>query len=238
MAVGLLILPWIEPMLQKLSPPSVESDLSRPQFLLEEALNVPETANALVDHEQRRYFEHCIGLIDTAREDGRGMGQEEARVYHKGAIGLQVEIKDYLAELISRPLESETMHEVLNLQRRQVTLDAMQECLNGIVLLAFASREGTESQLVLAGLLESISLISLTALAAWRDEDEQEHEFLLKLTDDRSDMMERLRKNIRADDAPMSSDEQSSLFYATTLFERGVWLMRQLGLTLCKGREG
>jgi hypothetical protein len=89
----------------------------------------------------------------------------------------------------------------------------------------------------MAGLLESMSLISLTALEAWTNGDPQELGFLLQLTDDRSGMMEKLRKNFRAEENSMSPEDQSALFYATTLFERAVWLMRQLGLTLGGGQE-
>ena len=237
MIAGLAILPWIEPLLKRLSPPDVESDLSRPEFLLDEALAIPETATSLVGCEQRRFLELCIALLDTAREEGAAGMSENAAVYHGGARGLNKEITEYSEELISRPLDSETMHEVLNLKRRQEILGPLEECVDGLVRGTLDSTSGSERQLVMAGLLESMSLIMLTALEAWMNGDPQELSFLLQLTDDRSGMMEKLRKNFRAEENSMSPEDQSTLFYATTLFERAVWLMRQLGLTLRGERE-
>jgi phosphate:Na+ symporter len=238
MIAGIAILPRIEPLLKKLSPPDVESDLSRPEFLLEEALATPETATTLVDREQRRFLELCIALLDTAREEGGAGKSENAAAYHQGAKGLNREITEYSEELIARPLDSQTMHELLNLKRRQEMLGPLEECVEGLVRSTRDSATGSERQLEMKSLLESMSLIALTALEAWTNGDPQELEFLLQLTDDRSGMMEKLRKNFRADGNAMSPEDQSALFYATTLFERAVWLMRQLGLTLGGEREG
>ena len=54
-------------------------------------------------------------------------------------------------------------------------------------------------------------------------------EFLVSLTDDRRGMMERLRSRYHPDD-PESAANVAKLHYATTLFERNVWLLRQIAL--------
>lgn len=42
--------------------------------------------------------------------------------------------------------------------------------------------------------------------------------------------MERLRRSLTG--SVVDNAEASTLFYATSLFERAVWLVRQIGLTL------
>ena len=54
---------------------------------------------------------------------------------------------------------------------------------------------------------------------------------LIRLTDDRGGMMERIRKRMSAD-ITQDVEDLSALPYATTLFERNVWLLRQLALWL------
>ena len=54
---------------------------------------------------------------------------------------------------------------------------------------------------------------------------------LVRLTDDRGSMMERLRKRMSAD-VTQDVEDLSALHYATTLFERNVRLLRQLALWL------
>jgi hypothetical protein len=51
---------------------------------------------------------------------------------------------------------------------------------------------------------------------------------LVQLTDDRGGMMERLRSRHQVDGDNVG--DVSSLHYATTLFERNVWLLRQMAL--------
>jgi hypothetical protein len=53
---------------------------------------------------------------------------------------------------------------------------------------------------------------------------------LLQLTADRGDLMERLRRGVTAEGA--AGAETSALSYMTSLFERAVWLVRQIGVTL------
>jgi hypothetical protein len=79
-----------------------------------------------------------------------------------------------------------------------------------------------------------MSLILLTARDAWTGADALDLAHLLKLTEDRGGLMERIRSSCQGGELP--HDQQSALFYATTLFERTVWLLRQLGLSLQASR--
>jgi len=54
---------------------------------------------------------------------------------------------------------------------------------------------------------------------------------LTAMTADRGDLMERLRRNLLAGPQSIDPPQTAHLFYLTSLFERAVWLLRQLGQT-------
>jgi phosphate:Na+ symporter len=80
-------------------------------------------------------------------------------------------------------------------------------------------------------MVEALDTLLLTASDALTSRDEIDIELLMNLTDDRGGIMERLRSRHRLDHPDHASDV-SALHYATTLFERNVWLLRQLALWL------
>jgi hypothetical protein len=79
--------------------------------------------------------------------------------------------------------------------------------------------------------LESASLVLLTLADVWTYRDPIETDMLLKMTTDRGELMERVRLTYRSgSSAELESD--SAVFYATTLFERIIWLCRQITQSL------
>jgi hypothetical protein len=80
-------------------------------------------------------------------------------------------------------------------------------------------------------MVEALDTILLTAADAFTSKDQIDIDLLVSLTDDRGGAMERLRTRYRLEHADNASDI-SALHYATTLFERNVWLLRQLALWL------
>jgi phosphate:Na+ symporter len=80
-------------------------------------------------------------------------------------------------------------------------------------------------------MVEALDTLLLTACDALTSKDEIDMDLLMSLTDDRGGIMERLRTRYRLD-SPENASDVSALHYATTLFERNVWLLRQLALWL------
>lgn len=232
LAVGVALLPWAERLLRRLEPPAPAEDVSRPVFISEVALEVPGTAADLAAREQLRYFEHTIELLDSVRDEGGA--KVDPAALHKALLGLQAELRSYLADLVNRQLDPEVSRSVLGLERRQEHLEALEESVSQFVVSRrganFTGRAGE-----LAGrIAESLSLLMLTARDAWTTGDETDLAHLMKLTEDRGDLMERIRASCQG--GALALDQQSALFYATTLFERCVWLLRQLGASLQPGR--
>jgi hypothetical protein len=113
----------------------------------------------------------------------------------------------------------------ISFQRKESTLRALEDnvYLFAETLMGLASEE-------LAGLMiESLDTILYSALAALETSGDLEIEILVNMTDDRGGMMEELRKRHGLQQTGRTNNT-SALHYATTLFERNVWLLRQLAL--------
>ncbi len=228
--IGVAVLPWVERLLRRLSPPAPEENISRPVFIHDEALEVPGTAVDLAASEQLRLFEYTIQLLDCVRSERSASQLDNPAALHAGIGELTGEVRAFLDELVSRQLDSEISKAVLVLERRQEHLAALEESVNQFVSTRRTGAFAGRAEELMERLAESMSLMFLTARDAWSGGDALDLDHLLKLTEDRGNLMERIRAGCQSEQ--VAHDQQSALFYATTLFERTVWLLRQLGLSL------
>jgi phosphate:Na+ symporter len=213
---------WAPGWLERLSPPTPEEDLSRPMYLEPEALLSPETAPDLVALEQMRLMRVLEQYLETVRSGGGG---PQLKLLHQAAVTLGEEIARFLEELVRQQLAGELAARIISFQRKAETLRALEE--NVYLFAATLERRGSEE---LSGrLVEALDTILLTASDALKSKEALDIELLISMTDDRGSTMERLRTRYRVDN-PEKHTEVSALHYATTLFERNVWLLRQLAL--------
>jgi phosphate:Na+ symporter len=128
---------------------------------------------------------------------------------------------------MTQPLATDLAERLIALQRKEETLRALEE--NVFLFASTLERRGSEE---LPGrMVEALDNILLTASDALTSKDSIDIELLISLTDDRGGIMERLRTRYRLEN-PENASGVSALHYATTLFERNVWLLRQLALWL------
>lgn len=227
---GLLVLPWAEGFLAKMSPPTLEQDISRPAYLHEEALAVPDTALDLAEQEQQRFFGVVVKILETVREESRA--KAAGAPLYAGASQLGGEVTGFLKELINRPVSPETAGNILLLERRQENLNSLLETINRYRKVREDTAFGEDLTALMDRLTESLHLILLTAVDAWRSGDQADRIYLDKLTSDRGAMMERLRRTYQGINGDGDKGQNAALFYETTLFERAVWLVRQVGMSL------
>jgi phosphate:Na+ symporter len=225
--IGVLMLPWAERILAALAPPTLEQDISRPAYIHEEALAVPDAAVNLAEQEQLRFYGVVVQILETVREETKS-GADAASL-NSGAKLLGGEINSFLKELVNRAVSFETAGEILSLERRQENLGSLMETIHRYSDIRANTVFGEKLAALMDRLTESLHLILLTAADAWRSGDAEDRAFLDTLTADRGDMMEKLRRSYQVADGEGAKSQISALFYATTLFERGVWLVRQVG---------
>lgn len=220
-SIAICGLRWAPRWLASLSPPTPEENLSRPIYLQAEALHSPETAPDLVALEQMR----LMSVLPEYLEAARGTAGHRLKALHSSALSLAQEITNFLQLLIREPIAAGLAVRIISFQRKQEILRALEEN----VFLFAETGEGQGPEELFARLMEALDTILLTASDAAKSRDALDIELLVSLTDDRGGMMERLRSRYRPED-PESATNVAKLHYATTLFERNVWLLRQLAL--------
>jgi phosphate:Na+ symporter len=221
-SVAIATLPWAKRWLPKTFPPTPEEDLSRPMYLQAETLLSPETALDLVALEQLR----VVRALEQYLQSARGESKVKLVPLHDAAGKLNTEIELFLESLIRLPIDAELAARIISFQRKEETLRSLEEN----VFLFAETIESRHNAADLAGrLVEALDTIMLTAADALTSKDEADVDMLVRLTDDRGGMMERLRNRLQVDEK-RAVEDVSALHYATTLFERNVWLLRQLAL--------
>lgn len=207
--------------LARISPPTAEEDLSRPTYIDPEALHSPETATDLVALEQLR----AMRVLEQYMEAVRTSDGELIKSLHNGAAALGGEIARFLQALVEQPVAASVAAQVISLQRKEEILRALDE--NVFLFAATLQQRGAGG--ICGQMVEALDTILLTATDAARSGDLADIDLLIGITDDRGSTMERMRNRFQMDNAGNVADI-SALHYATTLFERDVWLLRQLAL--------
>jgi phosphate:Na+ symporter len=220
--VSLIGVPWAPAWLERLCPPTPEQDLSRPMFVQVEALRSPETALDLVAMEQMRLMRAMQRYLVAAR----GHVEIELVPLHEAARALGAEISDFIDALVRQPISTSLAARVISFQRKEDTLHSLEE---NIFLFADTLQDKAHGSPMGSRLIEALDTIVLTAMDALTGNDPFDEQLLMQLTDDRGSMMERLRNQLKVGGVE-AVENVAALHYATTLFERNVWLMRQLAL--------
>lgn len=235
-ATGMALLPFSTRLLDRLAPATVEEDLGKPHFILDEALALPETALDLARKEQLRYAGYIPKLIDGLLPETERVGAPPPDVIQTGTETLGREISSFLAELSHGEHNSALGTPLLALIRRQETLGQLSSTLFRFV--QHASQENSSEILtaLISRLAESLNTILTTLVDTLADPGELDIEFLCTMTADRGDLMERIRKSYLENPEISSFADRSTLSYATTLFDRCVWLANQIASELREGR--
>lgn len=233
-AVGLAVASarWMAPLLARLSPPTVEQDLSRPAFIHEQALRDPESALVLADKEQQRLLARLPQLLDTIRPETAATATVPRAVLRTATTAVAAEVNAFLGGLSACSMDVTTSAQWMQLQRRQTLVVALNETTHDFAAGGDALREARPVAPLLHALVEGLHALASTVIEAVERPEEAERELLLAMTADRGEMMERLRGKVLAASPELRSDARLQLIYVTSLFERAVWLLRQLIQTL------
>ncbi|HKF48941.1 MAG TPA: Na/Pi symporter [Terracidiphilus sp.] len=220
-ALSIASLRWAPAWLARLSPSTPEEDLSRPIYLQPDALLSPENAPDLVALEQMRVMRALGDYLEIAR----GAAHFNLDALHNASVLLGHETKHFLDALVQQPLGTALAARLIAFQRKEGILRALEENV-----FQFAhSLQGRGGEDLPGRLVEALDTILLTASDALSSRDAVDIDLLIGMTDDRGGVMERLRNEYGVQH-PAQAREIAVLHYATTLFERNVWLIRQLAL--------
>jgi phosphate:Na+ symporter len=219
--------------LEKLSPPTSEQDLARPRFLADHALDDPESALDLAEKEQVRLLGHLPAQLDTVRAETKALTRTPAETWHRATVAVSAEVQAFLHQIADRTGDHGTSERLLTLERRQTLVLSLDETVfNFVTTHAQLGGSGNAAASLLDNLAESLATIVLSALDALRSGDPDDAATLEVMTADRGALMERMRRGVIGGPEAIDHQQKAHLFYLTSLFERAVWLLRQLAHTL------
>ncbi|MEI7599926.1 MAG: Na/Pi symporter [Aestuariivirga sp.] len=228
---GLLRSPLLR-LLERMAPANRELQRFEPEFILDEAAEDPGTAFILARREQAK----LISLLPAALGPVRHGEPEEDAGLDNGArrelaLSLTGDISDFVSEAVSRHPIGTEVTALLLLQRCNEHISSIIDALHGYVReISYLTVMTEREQTMCESMTESLHL--LLGLAADEAEgDLSNHAMLERLTADRSETMTRFRQQIVEQDQ-QSHANREPLFVATGLFERMVWLVRQLSVDL------
>ena len=218
--------------LQKFAPLDKEKQQFEPAFLIDEAVDDPETAFVLAQQEQSR----LVGLLPDALSPLRPDQADAVTQLENGqrkdlSEALIGEIESFVSEAVNRHQQNSDFSGLLLLQRCNNHILPLIDALHGYVRELSALKDPAPHELAMcSSMTESLHFL-LTLVADQAKGDDPEDDMLKRLTADRSAVMTRFRNEIAVNGA-QSNANREALFVATGLFERMVWLVRQLSTDL------
>lgn len=232
--MGSLLLPGAPRWLARLAPPTREQTLAQPQFLDENALTTAEIALMLVEQEQKRVVATLPRFFDGIRSDRTPDGEPlEPAALRRAMHTLNNEITHYLTELMAHETGRESRQRVLAATSRQQSLNQLAEALADFALTIGPLRQQGGASSLVTSLIEGLDTLIGVAADASENNDPLDSRMLATMTSDRGDLLDSMRHAVvhRPEDSTAeSAREESALLYALSLFERAVWLVRQLRL--------
>jgi phosphate:Na+ symporter len=235
--LGTALLPFSERILSRLAPTARGERLDQVAFISAASTEDVDTALVLIEKEQARLIGFLPHYLDRVRTDRDATGEAADLAPSRlleASRRIAAEIRGLEEELAQATLDTTAAERLLRIQRVQEIATGLQE-----ILFSFAEAAATidpASSEAAAGLrhnlVESLDTIVQTAVAVFAERDELEIQLLQGMTADRGDLMERIRAIHLAGGEGMPIESRSSLLYLTTLFERIVWMLGQLGRSI------
>jgi phosphate:Na+ symporter len=222
----------LQPLIERLAPPSPEEAVSKPRYLYDQALSEPETALALVDREQARVFGFLslhLGVSDHL--DGHEAIPERGSVL-SAATALDDAIGRFLNDLADTGASRDVLEHIANRQARNSLLQSIHESLRELGDALSTPFETPAMQSLRTNLSEGLAALLLAADEAVRSCDADDLSLLRQLTADRDSLVDQLRRRVIAADKMLSTRDQRILYTITSLFERIVWMLRRYGALL------
>lgn len=219
---------WVE----ALAPPSVQELLGKPRYIDDPVLiEEPGSALLLADREQQRLLGFLPQFLNPLRLEARQDGPDLPTL-----VGAQRQVLQacdhFLTELVDRHHNRDVQEHSNVLRQRNELLGSLQETLADLVQQCGPLARHPQTQSLSHGMVETLHLMleTLAETAVGRHADDRA--LLLELTQDRSELMDEIRRKLLGTEVNLAQDLQHAALTVTGLFERSVWLMRRYLLHL------
>ena len=234
--------PWVLRWLERLAPPSIQETMSKPHYLVDDALAEAETALLLVDKEQLRLVRNLPLYLDALRSTqdqgtppaaGSLSPIQQRQHAERDVLGL---CDQFLTELADRHHNRQVLEKSIVMRDRSQLIAQLQESLVELNEVATRFERSDHMEQLLDALVQSLHFMLDSLAESVANADSAELELLRSLTFDRSEIMDKLRKRMQVLEADAAA--QQAAFTATTVFERCTWLLRRYVLLIDSQQSG
>jgi hypothetical protein len=151
-------------------------------------------------------------------------------VYHDAFAQVGKCIERFQNALMSHRMTAEDTEWLLNQQKRQELLSAVDETCYDLWVV---SRDvGADAEQLRSSIVEAMDTMLLTAISSMANDDAEELDMLQTMTRDRGPAMERVRRRYLAISDSLPADERNRILQITSLFERGAWSLHRFAALL------
>jgi phosphate:Na+ symporter len=151
---------------------------------------------------------------------------------HRALAAVAKAIEEFGTGLADQHLSRASSSRLLALERRLGLLEALNDSLHAFAAGAAEQTHDGPIGTLIDNLVEAADTVLGTAIDCWKTRDEDDLATFAAMTEDRGTMMERIRRTYAEGDAGLEHKDKAGLFHLTSLFERIIWLLRQVGLSL------
>ncbi len=209
-------------------PPSAAEVLSKAQYLRERIADSPETALLLIEKEQFGLLERLPKYIEYVR-DGPGDGRHPPAAYHEAFNQISHRIGETLSTISGHSLSQAMSDQLIlttKLEEQLVTLENIVHRLTARMLDQHESPRATELG---RNIMESVDFMILTAIDALESQEAGEIAMLEMLTQDRSEMMTKIRHSYFESEKDLSQQDRNFVLDITILLENAVHTLGRYG---------
>lgn len=212
---------------------------AKPQYLHSSVLSDLETAVKAISSEQNRLFKRFPKFIDYWRSDREtGVSQINSIISFDNSFSAVVkEIQHFIKEIQTKKISLMNSDSFLFVLSRQEILENLEinifelikadiEKLNKSDVII--EKDSSEYTKITQNFLESLDTILLTLNDWFELSDETDIQFLLSMTDDKSNLISKLKDNYLNRESSLSLSEKSKYLTLLNRYERITWLLNRL----------
>lgn len=213
--------------IEKYFPPSASEALSMPEFLSDYVTDSPETGLILIEKEQFRLLQRLPFYMAYLREGTANEHKISPQTYHAAFLDISNKITNTMSTILAVTLSAREADYLIKITKTQEQLVNLESLI--FQLSESLEKQAKNSKTFLLGknIMESIDLLVLTAIDAVASKDEMDIDMLKMLTQDRGDMMTKVRRNSFSSEHELSPLERNFILDITIIFENAVLTLRR-----------
>ena len=197
------------------------------KYIYPEAVADPSTAILLANQEVDRLLVGLIDNLEPLRYDDGNKEIIDQYDRHDANVTISTKISSFVEQVALRNETHSGIERIFRVQAKNELVGLTQNSLNDFTLTLSPIIKNDIS--LASSLVEGLHLILMLLNECVQEEDD-DGSMLLELTSEKSQLMENIRKNLVSDNSRSVSEKQS-LLIATGIFERVLWLVRQVAVS-------